>query len=113
MQIMTAMLPQVAYCLLSINGLWKAREADPGFKEHKVSPCTTALSCLNMPARPRCWPMTRCYALQANLLTLPVLAVSAFVASRGLIPLWTTALGLGEVARSTYALLHRLWHQHA
>jgi hypothetical protein len=56
--------------------------------------------------------MTQCYALQANLLTIPVLAVSAFVATRGLIPLWTTSLGLGEVARSTYALLHRLWHEH-
>jgi hypothetical protein len=51
----TAILPQAAYCLLSINGLWKARETDPGFKEHKVSPCMTAFSCLNTPARPHCW----------------------------------------------------------
>lgn len=68
-----------AYVLLNSVGLVKARREDPEFRKTK-----------------------------APLLAVPVLAVSAFVAWKGILPLWTTSLGLGEVARSTYALVDRL-----
>jgi hypothetical protein len=45
---------------------------------------------------------------KAPLVAVPVVFVSAVVLWKGITPLWAVSLGLGEVVRSTYGLLHRL-----